>query len=357
MVTLAVSAFTVPTDAPESDGTLEWSSTTVVLVEASADGMTGLGYTYGAAALGRVIESKLEPAVRERDPLDVQGAWEAMARAVRNDGETGMAYMAIAAVDVALWDLKARLLGLPLARLLGRYREAVPVYGSGGFTSYPEARLREQLAAWVAEGIPRVKMKVGRDPEADPARVRAARAAIGDDAELFVDGNGAYSRKQALALAEAFAGDAAVSWFEEPVSSDDLDGLALLRDAVPPPMAVAAGEYGFELPYFRRMLPCVDVQQADVTRCGGITGLLRVDALCAAHATPLSGHCAPQIHAHALAACERAVHLEYFHDHARVESMLFDGALAPDGGALRPDDSSPGLGIELKRADAERYAA
>jgi L-alanine-DL-glutamate epimerase-like enolase superfamily enzyme len=357
MVSLAVSAFTVPTDAPESDGTLEWSSTTIVLVEAEAAGRTGIGYTYGDAALGTLIESKLGPIVRERDPLDVQGAWEAMAQALRNDGETGMAYMAIAAVDVALWDLKARLLGLPLARLLGRYREAVPVYGSGGFTSYSEARLAEQLSGWVAEGIPRVKMKVGRDPEADPARVRAARAAIGGDAELFVDGNGAYSRKQALALARTFADDARVSWFEEPVSSDDLEGLALLRDAVPPPMAVAAGEYGYELPYFRRMLPCVDVQQADVTRCGGITGLLRVDALCAAHGSPLSGHCAPQIHAHALAACQRAVHLEYFHDHARIESMLFDGALVPDGGALCPDDSRPGLGIELKRADAERYAA
>jgi L-alanine-DL-glutamate epimerase-like enolase superfamily enzyme len=354
---LDVSAYTIPTDAPESDGTLEWDSTTVVLVQATAGGQTGIGYTYGAEAIGALIEAKLADVMRERDPLDVQGAWQAMTEALRNEGETGHSYMALAAVDVALWDLKARLLGLPLAKLLGRYRDQVPVYGSGGFTSYSDDRLAEQLSGWVEEGIPRVKMKVGRDPEADPERVRVARDAIGAGPELFVDGNGAYTRKQALALAEVFAEEAGVSWFEEPVSSDDLEGLALLRERVPAPMEVAAGEYGYAIGYFSRMLPCVDVQQADVTRCGGITGLLRVDALCAAHETPLSGHCAPQVHAHALAACERTVHLEYFHDHARIESMLFDGALAPDGGALRPDDSRPGLGIELKQADVERFAA
>jgi L-alanine-DL-glutamate epimerase-like enolase superfamily enzyme len=353
---LDVSVYTIPTDAPESDGTLEWDSTTIVLVQATAQDHTGIGYTYGSAAIGELIQSKLAGVVEDRDPLDVQGSWQAMTEALRNNGETGMTYMAVAAVDVALWDLKARLLDLPLAKLLGRWHDEVPIYGSGGFTSYSDARLAEQLSGWVEEGITRVKMKVGRDPDADPARVRVAREAIGADPELFVDGNGAYTRKQALALADTFA-ESGVTWFEEPVSSDDLEGLALLRDRVPAPIEVAAGEYGFDLPYFRRMLPCVDVQQADVTRCGGITGLLRVDALCAAHSAPLSGHCAPQIHAHALAACQRTVHLEYFHDHSRIEGMLFEGALSPAGGALRPDESRPGLGIELKHADVERFAA
>ncbi len=353
---LDVSAYTIPTDSPESDGTLEWNSTTIVLVQASAQGQTGIGYTYGEAAIGELIESKLTGVVADRDPFDVQGSWQAMTEALRNNGETGMTYMAVAAVDVALWDLKARLLDVPLAKLLGRWHEQTPIYGSGGFTSYSDARLAEQLSGWVEQGITRVKMKVGRDPDADPGRVRVARDAIGDEPELFVDANGAYTRKQALSLAETFV-DAGVTWFEEPVTSDDLEGLALLRDRVPAPMEVAAGEYGYGLPYFRRMLPCVDVQQADATRCGGITGLLRVDALCAAHERPLSGHCAPQIHAHALTACQRTVHLEYFHDHSRIEGMLFDGALSPEGGALRPDDARPGLGIELKHADVERFAA
>ena len=354
---LEVSAYTIPTDEPESDGTLEWDSTTIVVVEAHAGGETGLGWTYGATAIGELIGAKLAGTVEGLDALDPQKAWKTMARAIRNNGETGIAYMAISAVDVALWDLKARLLGVSLAQLLGRYRESVPIYGSGGFTSYSDSRLREQLGGWVAEGIPRVKMKVGGDMRRAPQRVAAARRAIGDDAELFVDGNGAYTRKQALELAERFWHEQRVSWFEEPVSSDDLDGLRLLRDRAPGGMEIAAGEYGYELGYFERMLDVVDVQQADLTRCGGVTGLLRVDALCGARSMPLSGHCAPSLHAHALCACERTVHLEYFHDHARIEAMLFDGVLSPADGALTPDTQRPGLGLELKRADAEKWAA
>jgi L-alanine-DL-glutamate epimerase-like enolase superfamily enzyme len=349
-------AATIPTDAPESDGTLEWSSTTIVIVEAQGDGEVGLGWTYADAAGAAYVESKLAPAVEGCDPHDTHAAWLAMHRALRNDGGAGLAYMALSAVDVAIWDLKARLLGVSLARLIGRCRDAVPVYGSGGFTSYPVPRLCDQLAGWVAEGIPRVKMKVGRDPAADPARVRAARAAIGD-AALFVDANGAYTRRQALELATRFDADAGVSWFEEPVSSEDLDGLRMLRDRVPVGMAIAAGEYGFGLGDFDRMTAVVDVQQADVTRCGGVTGLLRVDAVCAAAEVPLSGHCAPALHAHALCGCEQAIHLEYFHDHVRVEQMVFDGVVRPVAGEVRPDHDRPGLGIELKRVDAERWAA
>jgi L-alanine-DL-glutamate epimerase-like enolase superfamily enzyme len=237
--------------------------------------------------------------------------------------------------------------------------DRVPVYGSGGFTAYPLARLTEQLAGWVQAGIPRVKMKVGSQPPDDPARVRAAREAIGDGPELFVDANGAYTRKQALELAERFRGEADVSWLEEPVSSDDLEGLRLIRDRGPAGVEVAAGEYGYDAPYFRRMLEAgaVDVLQADVTRCAGITELLRVDGLCRAHSVPLSLHCGPSIHLHPGVALERLVHLEYFHDHVRIEHLLFDGVVEPREGALFPDLERPGIGLELKRSDAERYAA
>lgn len=205
--------------------------------------------------------------------------------------------MAISAVDNALWDLKAKLLGVPLVRLLGRVRESVPAYGSGGFTSCDAARLRSQLGGWAREGFAMVKMKVGRNPDDDAARVREARSAIGDAAQLFVDANGAYARKQALVLAAAFA-DCGVGWFEEPVSSDDLAGLHLLRDRTPAGMDIAAGEYGYDSCYFRRMLEAgaVDVLQADATRCGGITGYLRAAALCEAFNVPLSAHGAPGLH-------------------------------------------------------------
>jgi L-alanine-DL-glutamate epimerase-like enolase superfamily enzyme len=353
---LDVSVYTVPTDFPESDGTAEWDSTTLVLVEAHAGDETGLGYTYGAAATGALIRQTLAPVVEGRDAFAVTATWEALGRASRNLGRPGLASMAIAAVDSALWDLKARLLGLPLATLLDAARDSVPVYGSGGFTSYPDELLADQLGGFAAQGIPRVKMKVGREPDRDVHRVEVARRAIGDDTELFVDANGAFTRKQALRFArdiDRFD----VRWFEEPVSSDDLEGLRLVRDHAPAGMDVAAGEYGYMLPYFEGMLRAgaVDCLQADLTRCEGITGFLRVGALCEAHCLELSAHCGPAIHAHPCCAIVPFRHLEYFHDHARIERLLFDGVLDPAGGELRPDLSRPGNGLELKRADAERY--
>ena len=349
-------AYEIPCEQHESDGTMEWDSVTVVVAEVSAGEHTGLGYTYGAGAIAPLITGTLGSVLTGRDALAVPGAWWAMVGAVRNIGWPGVAAMAISAADVALWDLKAKLLQVCLADLLGRAHEGVPVYGSGGLTSYTEAELCTQLSGWVAAGIPRVKMKIGRDPSADPARVRAARQAIGPDAELFVDANGAFSRQQALALASEFS-DAGVSWFEEPVSSNDRDGLRLIRDRAPSGMDITAGEYGFTPEYFREMAGVVDVLQADVTRCCGVSGLQAVGDLCTAFELPFSAHCAPQIHAHAAAGIGRLRHCEYFHTHARAEEILFDGVLRPAGdGCLHPDPGRPGLGIELRRAEIEEYA-
>jgi L-alanine-DL-glutamate epimerase-like enolase superfamily enzyme len=354
----SVSVYAIPTDGPESDGTLEWTSTTIVIVEVRAGAAAGLGFTYGHRATATLVSDMLLPLIRGRDAMDVAGAWIVMTRAVRNQGRPGIASMAIAAVDAALWDLKARLLDVPLVTLLGAVREAVPAYGSGGFTSYSIDRLQRQLAGWVERGITRVKMKVGRTPGDDNRRVAAAREAIGRDVELMVDANGAYDRTQALAHAEAFA-KANVVWFEEPVSSDDLEGLRLVRDRAPAGMDIAAGEYGYDLYYFRRMLDAgaVGVLQADATRCAGITGFLQVGALCDAYNMPLSSHTASALHVHPCCAVGRVRHLEHFHDHERIERMLFDGVPALEGGMMRPDVSRPGLGLELKRADASRYAA
>jgi L-alanine-DL-glutamate epimerase-like enolase superfamily enzyme len=352
---LEVAAYTVPTDAPESDGTLEWDATTIVVVHAHAEGMSGLGYTYGPAAIAQVIEGSLAAVVRGGDALAPQAAWAAMRRTLRNAGQAGMGAMALSAVDLALHDLRARLLGLPLARALGGYRTAVPVYGSGGFTSYSLGRIAEQLGGWAREGIPRVKLKVGREPERDLERLAAARGAVGDGVELMVDANGAFDVAAARAWMQRYAA-AGVTWFEEPVSSDDLAGLREVRRTAAGP-AVAAGEYAWSALDVRRLLEAgaVDVAQADVTRCGGLTGLLQVGALCAAHGTPLSLHCAPAISAHAGCVLERVIHLEYFHDHVRLERMLFDGVLEPVAGELRPDLGTPGHGLTLRRADAERF--
>ena len=354
---VTVSAYRIPTDYPEADGTLDWNHTTLVLVEAGAANHTGVGFTYADTATARLVNQTLIDVVRGRPVMAVTACWHAMLHAIRNLGRPGVVSMGIAAMDAALWDLKARLLHVPLVTLLGAVREAAPVYGSGGFTSYSIRQLQEQLAGWVEAGIPRVKMKVGRNPQADAARVEAARSAIGEKAELFVDANGAYSRKQALGLAERFAG-CGVTWFEEPVSSDDLEGLVLIRNRAPAAMDIAAGEYGYDQVYFRRMLEAeaVDVLQADASRCAGITGFLKAGVQCETRSLPLSAHCAPSLHAHAACAAQPLRHIEYFHDHVRIERMLFDGALTPVDGRLTPDLSRPGTGLEFKHRDAKRYA-
>jgi L-alanine-DL-glutamate epimerase-like enolase superfamily enzyme len=355
--TLSAAAYEIPTDQPESDGTLEWESTTIVVVHCGAGDTTGMGYTYGPKAVAALIGGELASVVEGRDALRVDDAWLAMGAALRNAGRPGIGMMAVSAVDTALWDLKARLLGVAVVDLLGGAHDAVPIYGSGGFCTYSLERLQEQLGGWVEDSIPRVKMKTSRHPDEDSDRLDAVRKAIGDDADLYVDANGALSRKEALAWAERFRGEWGVSWFEEPVTSADLDGLRLLRDRGPAGLDIAAGEYGYVLPDFRNLLDAgaVDCLQADVTRCGGITGLLRVSGICDAHTIDLSGHCAPQLSAHAFTGVFHLRHLEYFHDHVRIERMLFDGVLDPVGGCLRPDGDRAGFGLDLKRADAAHW--
>jgi L-alanine-DL-glutamate epimerase-like enolase superfamily enzyme len=356
---VAAAAYEVPTERPEADGTLAWSSTTLVVAHVTGGGRTGIGYTYADSACQPLIEGKLAAAVTGHDVFSVGAGWQAMVRAIRNLGRPGLASCAISAVDTALWDLKATLLGLPVCRLLGQARDEVPVYGSGGFTTYDEPAARAQLELWTGEWcIPRVKIKIGESWGAagarDLARIAFARQVIGPGAELYVDANGGYTRKQAVRVAHAMAASD-VTWFEEPVSSDDLDGLREVRDQVA--CDVAAGEYGYDLAYFARMVnaQAVDCLQADVTRCGGITEFLRAAAVAAASGLQVSAHCAPNLHAHVCSAVPNLRHLEYFHDHVRIESMLFDGALDPRGGALRPDTARPGLGIALKAADAEKF--
>ena len=357
LAAVRASAYKIPTDLPEADGTFAWDSTTLVVVEVDAGGKTGLGYSYTNDAAVPLIKCALWRAIGSCDAFDPPAAWRAMNIAMRNIGRDGLAATAISAIDTALWDLKARLLDQPLALLFGRYRESVAIYGSGGFTTYTDRQLREQLAGWAErDGCAFVKMKIGTHPERDPARVKAAKEAIGERA-LFVDANGAYHKKQALALAEIFSHDADVRWFEEPVSSDDLAGLAYIRERAPARMEIAAGEYGYDTDYFRTMLAAgaIDVQQADVTRCGGYTGFLQVAALCEAHHTDLSGHCAPSLHLPAACAAPRLRHLEWFHDHVRIEHMLFDGAPRPREGLIEPDLSRPGHGLAFKFKDAERF--
>jgi L-alanine-DL-glutamate epimerase-like enolase superfamily enzyme len=332
------SAYTIPTDAPEADGTFAWGSTTLIVVEIEAGGVRGLGYTYSDPVAASLAQSLLEK-LRGESAWDIPRLFSKLRRAQRNYGREGVAATALSAIDVALWDLKCKLLQQPLVRVLGAMREAAPVYGSGGFTSYSDEQLTEQLGGWAAAGIPRVKMKVGTHPDDDMRRVQVARAAIGADTELFVDANGAYTQKQALSFARKFREEVNV------------------REQGPPGMEIAAGEYGWTAMYFERMLAAqsVDVLQADASRCGGVTGFMDAAALADAQPLPFSAHCAPSLHMHLACAARPLRHVEYFHDHVRIESMLFDGFCAQNKGTMTPDLSRPGLGLVFKQADAERF--
>jgi L-alanine-DL-glutamate epimerase-like enolase superfamily enzyme len=351
-----VKAYRIPTDMPESDGTLEWDSTTIVIVQLTAGGKTGIGYTYSHHATAVLIKEKLADIIRGKNPFDIPECWIAMVKSIRNLGRPGISSNAIAAVDSALWDLKAKLLSLPLTSLLGQLREGVEIYGSGGFTSYSIRQLSEQLHGWANEGITKVKMKIGREPDKDIERIKAARDAIGNGVELFVDANGAYNTKQALAKSEQFT-KYNVTWFEEPVSSDNLKGLRFLKNNSPSSIEIAAGEYGYDDCYFQSLINenAVDVLQADATRCAGITGFISAGQICKSNNFPLSAHTAPTIHLHPCCSLFPVRHIEYFHDHVRIEKMFFDGFPKQRKGKLYPDLTRPGLGIELKKKDAQNY--
>lgn len=350
-----VFAYRIPTDEPESDGTLKWDHTDLILVMLQAGGRKGVGYTYANTATARMISDQLLSLVKDQNPLDINGLWLTMIRQIRNLGRPGISSMAISAVDNALWDLKAKLLNLPLCKLLGQVHGNIPAYASGGFTAWGPHELKAKWSDWLDEGFSMYKMKIGRDKAQDRDRMAAARELIGD-AQLFVDANGAYYPKEALAVAEDLA-EYDVRWYEEPVTSDNLDGLRQVREAVPAKIKVTAGEYGYSSTYFNRMLAAeaVDVLQADATRCAGITGFIKAHSLCEAYHLPFSAHCGPSLHLHPCLALQNAVHIEYFHDHVHIEHELFDGAPQVREGVLHPDLSRPGLGLEFKFQDAEKY--
>lgn len=270
-----VEVYTVDTSSPEADGTLHWDSTTAVVAHLRAGEVSGLGWTSSSSAAAAVIREEIAGVIIGRDPFDVTGAWEAMHRHCRNIGTRGLVMQALSAVDIALWDLKARLRDQPLSEVFGQTRASVPIYGSGGFTTLTDTELAQRVATWQTSGCTAMKIKIGQDWGAeitrDLQRVEQLREFAGSTTELMVDANGGYTVGQARRVGAALD-DLGVQWFEEPVSSDDLDGLRAVRDSVH--CDVAAGEYVSDLYDARHLAPVVDCLQLDATRCGGYTGWL-----------------------------------------------------------------------------------
>jgi L-alanine-DL-glutamate epimerase-like enolase superfamily enzyme len=351
-----VQAFTIPTESRESDGTASWDSTTIVTVELQAGSHTGIGYAYAHEAAAKVAEYLVQREVLSTDVFSIPETHLRMDRAVRNMGRPGLVSSAISAIDNCLWDLKARVLNLPLLHLLGPARLQVTAYGSGGFTSYSDEQLINQMSNWASEGFSCVKMKIGREPERDVHRIKEVQKALQGKAKLYVDANGAYHPKTALEKSREY-GDLGVVWFEEPVSSDDRAGLRFVREHCPAGICVAAGEYAYVPDDFRELIQAhsVDVLQADGTRCGGVSNFLMASDVCEMFHLPLSAHTAPSLHATLCCALSPAMNVEYFFDHYRIEQMIFEGAIPARNGMLTPDLTRPGLGLELKQADAAKF--
>lgn len=342
----------LPLPEPESDATLQWDRTTGVVVTLHAGGESGVGWTYSSSAAASVVTAELERVVVGRPVLDVGAGWEAMHRHCRNIGTAGLVMQAMSAVDIAWWDLKGHLMGRSLADLVGAQRDAIRIYGSGGFTSLTDAQLASQIEHWHELGCTAMKIKIGQSwgacIERDLQRTRLLARLAGDGVELMVDANGGYTRGQARRAGNALD-DLGVGWFEEPVSSDDTAGLGVLAQTLS--CDVAAGEYAADLVQVTQLLPVVDCLQLDVTRCGGYTGWLRGAAAAQAAKLDVSGHCAPALHAAVAVAIPNFRHLEYFADHERFEHTFVEGLPEVRDGALHIDRGRPGHGMSVKLPD------
>jgi L-alanine-DL-glutamate epimerase-like enolase superfamily enzyme len=354
----SVAVYSFPTPQPEADGTLTWEHTTVVTVSLQAEGKTGLGWTYSSPAAADIIRHHLAAIAHQHDAFAPAAGWEQMRRVGRNFGTRGLYMQAISAVDIAWWDLKARLLDLPLVTLFGQFRDIVPIYGSGGFTNLSDRQLAEQVAWWDSVGCTAMKIKIGEARgsriERDLRRVRRLAELAGPHAQLMVDANGGYAAGPARRVGRELD-ELGVVWFEEPVSSDDIDGLAAVRAALD--CDVTAGEYAADLYDVRALLPVVDCLQLDLTRCGGYTGWMRAAAVAQAHNLEVSAHCAPALHTPVAAAAPNLRHVEWFADHARIDAAFLIGAPDVSAGALHPDQHATGHGLAFNRiAEQHRVA-
>jgi L-alanine-DL-glutamate epimerase-like enolase superfamily enzyme len=323
----------------------------------TASGQEGLAP--GLALSRDVIQRVLKPALVGQDPLCIEKLWDDMFWRVRGFGRKGVAFCAISAVDIALWDLKAKLFGVPLYRLLGPYTDRVPIYGSGGWTSYSEAELVREQTGYVERGIPRVKMKVAKDfghAEAeDVQRLKAVRKAVGDEVEIYVDANNGYYAKQAIGMARHLA-DYNVKWFEEPVLADDIAGLAAIARAIDIP--VATGEHEYTRYGFKELIAQggADIVQPDVGRVGGVTEWMKVAHLAHAFNLPVAPHAVQLVHLHLACCTPNLKVVECLGTADETDRLWYTEFPEQRDGYWSPYPDRPGLGLELSPEAIRKYA-
>ncbi|NQW16038.1 MAG: mandelate racemase/muconate lactonizing enzyme family protein [Chloroflexi bacterium] len=336
---------TIPTPPAGAKG----SSSLFVHIKTDA-GFEGLGTAAGLKATRSVIQDNLKDLLVGQDPFNIEKIWNDMFWRVRGYGRKGIAFQAVSAIDIALWDLKAKALGLPLYRLLGPFTDTVPVYGSGGWTNYSEDELVEEQMSYVNRGIPRVKMKVGKDfghsEREDLQRLDAVRTAVGDDVEIFVDANNGYYAKQAIRMAVEFE-DYGVGWFEEPVLADDIAGLAAVASSTTIP--VATGEHEYTKFGFKDLITAggVDIVQPDIGRVGGVTEWMKVAHMAHAFNLPVAPHAFQLIHLHTACATPNLKVVEYLGSVESNDELWYTEFPKPVNGMWSPYPDRPGLGLEL----------
>ena len=323
------------------------------------EGVEGLGVGTGLAAIRNVIEQNLKDLLIGQDPFNIEKLWNDMFWRVRGYGRKGIAFCAISAVDIGLWDLKAKALGVPLYRLLGPYQETVPMYGSGGWTHFTEKELIEEQTGYVARGWPRIKMKVAKDfgqSEAeDLKRLAAVRKAVGDKVEIYLDANNGYYAKQAIRMSRAFE-QYNVGWFEEPVLADDIEGLAAISRATNIP--VATGEHEYTKYGFKELIARggADIVQPDVGRVGGVTEWMKVAHLAHAFNLPVAPHAVQLVHLHTACATPNLKVVEYLGVAEEGDKIFYKDIPMPDNkGNWTPFKDKPGLGLELDPTAVKKY--
>ena len=355
-----------PQGKPIQDATIHTppaseSGRTQLFVQIHTDeNVTGLGVGIAHPGVRVTIDKTLKSLLIGEDPFAIERLWERMFWRVRSYGRKGIAFCAISAVDIALWDLKAKALGLPLYRLLGPYQERVPIYGSGGWTHFDERELVEEQTGYIERlGVRAVKMKVakdfGRSEREDVRRLAAVRQAVGDEVEVLIDANNGYYAKQAIGMAKRFE-DYNVGWFEEPVLADDIQGLAEIARAISIPVATGEHEY---LKYgFKDLIARggADIVQPDVGRVGGVTEWMKVAHLAHAFNLPVAPHAFQLVHLHLACATPNLRIVEYLGVSEEGDRVWYTEFPRPKDGWWAPYPDRPGLGLELDPKAVEQYA-
>jgi len=323
------------------------------------EGLEGLGLGGGAQAARVLIEKTLKPLLIGQDPLHLEKIWEDLFWVVRGVGRKGLAFCAISALDIALWDLKAKFFNVPLYQLLGPYTESVPIYGSGGWTHFSLDELVAEQTGYVERGMKSVKMKVGKDfgrsEQEDVRRLAAVRQAVGDEIEVLIDANNGYYAKQAIRMARAFE-PYRVGWFEEPVLADDIEGLAAVARAIDIP--VATGEHEYTKYGFKELIARggADIVQPDVGRVGGVTEWLKVAHLAHAFNLPVAPHAYQLVHLHLACATPNLRIVEYLGVVEAADKVMYKEFPPSKDGLWSPYPDRPGLGLELDPEAVKKYA-